>query len=183
MIIGIGGVSRAGKTSLTRILKKELHKKTGEVHLDNYIKDSSHWDFFVTYPIFYLSKIHKTFDMEHPDTIDFDSLYGDIIRSSEKNEMVIAEGFLITYDARIKSLIDLYIHIDLSKKVFIQRRIKDFKKGNLWYANHVWNSFMKYGNSYGDLKHIVINGDRGIDVPTVLSFIASNQNSGLVTSL
>lgn len=183
MIIGIGGVSRAGKTSLCRILKNELHKKTDEIHLDNYIKDSSHWDFFVTYPIFYLSKLHKSFDMEHPDTIDFDSLYEDIIQSREKNEIVIAEGFLITYDARIKNLIDRYIHIDISKKVFIQRRINDFMKGNLWYAHHVWNSFMKYGNNYADLKHIVINGDQEIDKQAVLSFINSNQNSGLITSL
>lgn len=182
MIIGIGGVSRAGKTSLCKILKNELHQKTSVIHLDNYIKASSHWDFFVTYPIFYLSKIHKTFDMEHPDTIDFDSLYQDIIQGCEKNEIVIAEGFLITYDARIKNLIDRYIHIDVSKKVFIQRRTKDFKKGNLWYARHVWNSFMKYGNNYADLKHIVINGDKEIDKQRVLSFINSNQNSGLITS-
>ena len=180
MIIGIGGVSRAGKTLLSQNLKTQLHKKVGEVHLDDYIRSSSHWDFFMRYPFFYLSIFHQSFDMEHPKTIDFDSLYNDIIKSSQENEVVIAEGFLITYDARIKSLIDRYIHIDISKNVFIQRRTHDSRNGSLWYAHHVWRSFMKYGsNNYADLKHIIVNGDKGIDTKAVLQFINSNQNSAL----
>jgi uridine kinase len=90
----------------------------------------------------------------------------------EENEIVIAEGFLITYDARIKSMLDKYIHITLSKNIFTQRRMKDFRS-NLWYANHVWKSFMKRGNNYSDLNHIVINGDREIDMQTVLRFVCS----------
>ena len=171
MIIGVGGVSRSGKSSLSRFLKKELHKKTGEIHLDNYIKDSSHWHFFTRYPVFYLSKIHKVFNMEHPNVIDFNRLYEDILQSSQQNEIVIAEGFLITYDARIKNLFDKYIHIALSKSVFIQRRTRDFKS-NLWYTNHVWNCFMKYGTDYSNLNHIVVNGDNEIDMQSILKFIS-----------
>jgi uridine kinase len=172
MIIGIGGVSRAGKTSLSRYLKDRLHKKAAEIHLDDYIKESSHWDFFSKHPYFYLCKIHKVFNMEHPNTYDFNQLYEDIVKCMEENEIVIAEGFLITYDARIKSMLDKYIHITLSKNIFTQRRMKDFRS-NLWYANHVWKSFMKRGNNYSDLNHIVINGDREIDMQTVLRFVCS----------
>lgn len=170
MIIGIGGISRSGKTSLSRFLKNELHKKTAEIHLDDYIKDSSHWDFFIRYPVFYLSKLHARFNMEHPNTIDFNRLYEDIVRCEEEYEVVIAEGFLITYDSRIKKLIDKYIHIALSKNIFTQRRTKDFKT-NLWYANHVWTNFMKHGTNYEDLNHIILNGDDGIDTQSVLRFI------------
>ncbi|HEY9362753.1 MAG TPA: hypothetical protein VIQ00_05800 [Chitinophagaceae bacterium] len=176
MIIGIGGVSRAGKTSLSGFLKKNLGRKCVEIHLDSYIKDSSHWDFFMKYPIFYLSSIHKMFDMEHPDVIDFNRLYEDIIRSNEENEIVIAEGFLITHDPRIKNLIDCYIHVAVNKEEFIKRRTNDYKKSNSWYANHVWKSFMKYGNNYNGLNYMVVDANNEMDTDSVLAFININQH-------
>lgn len=182
MIIGIGGVSRSGKTSLSRALKAQLRPTTIIVHLDDYIKESRHWDFFTKNPIFYLSKVHKKFDMEHPDTIDFDAFHRDIVRAAEEYDTVIAEGFLIVYDPRIKKLIDKYVHVEVSKSEFIKRRIKDFRHSNLWYAKHVWKSFVKYGNNYAGLKHMVVNGDVEIDVSAVLKFVTINQDSGLITS-
>jgi uridine kinase len=182
MIIGIGGVSRSGKSVLSGFLKKQFGSKCIELHLDNYAKDSSHYDFFTRYPVFYLSKIHKRFNMEHPNIIDFDRLYDDIFRSSQENEIVIAEGFLITYDARIKNLLDKYVHILVSKNTFVQRRLKDFKHSNVWYANHVWDSFMKYGTNYKDLDHIIIDGDNEIDIQTILKFIGIHQNSDPISS-
>lgn len=177
MIIGIGGVSRAGKTTLSSFLKKKLKKRTFEVHLDHYIKDSSHWDFFAKFPAFYLSKLYRKFDMEHPDTIDFNRLYKDIVHYSKEYEVVIAEGFLISYDPRIRNLINKYIHIHMSKEVFLQRRMNDFKRNNEWYANHVWNSFMKYGNNYHDLDYIVVNGDQKVNTDLVLNFLNSSKKS------
>lgn len=176
MIIGIGGVSRAGKTSLSNYLKKKLRKKTYEIHLDHYIKDSSHWDFFAKFPAFYLSVLYRKFDMEHPDTIDFERLYNDILLHRQENEVVIAEGFLITYDQRIRRLLDKYIHIELSKEVFLQRRMNDFKRNNEWYANHVWNSFVKYGNHYHDLNYLVLDGNQYIDKESVLKFVNNNES-------
>jgi uridine kinase len=170
MIIGIGGVSRSGKSVLSRFLKKQLGERTIEIHLDDYPKHPGHWDFFTRYPFFYLCEVHKSFDVEHPIAIDFNRLYNDILECNKDNKVVIVEGFLATYDPRIKKLFDKYIHITLSKNVFTQRRMKDFRC-NLWYANHVWKSFMKHGNNYTDLNHIVVNGDEEIDKQTVLRFI------------
>ena len=183
MIIGIGGISRAGKTSLCKILRKEFRYKTAEVHLDDYIKESSHWDFFMKFPVFYLCKLHKSFNMEHPDTIDFDRMYADIISTSLENDIIIAEGSYVNYDTRIRGVLDCYIHVSLSREVFTQRRMKDFKQTNRWYANHLWNSFMKYGTYYSDLKHMVIDGDTEIDTEAVLKFINISQDSSLVSSL
>jgi uridine kinase len=176
MIIGIGGVSRAGKTTLSNFLKKKLRKKTYEIHLDHYIKESSHWDFFAKFPAFYLSMLYRKFDMEHPETIDFTRLYNDILLHSQENEIIIAEGFLITYDQRIRSLLDKYIHIHLTKEEFMKRRMNDFKRNNEWYANHVWNSFMKFGNNYHDLNHMVLNGNQQVDKEAVLRFLNSSES-------
>lgn len=176
MIIGIGGVSRAGKTTLSNFIKKKLRKKTYVLHLDHYIKESSHWDFFAKYPAFYLSMIYKKFDMEHPETIDFTRLYDDILLHSQENEVVIAEGFLITYDQRIRSILDKYIHIKLTKEEFLKRRMNDFKRNNEWYANHVWNSFMKYGNHYHNLNHIVLDGNQQVDNDAVLRFLQNSES-------
>jgi uridine kinase len=170
MVIGIGGVSRSGKSMLSKFLKKHSNKNTIEIHLDEYPKHPGQWDIFSKYPFFYLCKVHKLFDVEHPIAIDFNQMYYDILAARRENEVVIVEGFLATYDARIKNLFDKYIHITLSKDIFTQRRIQDFRC-NLWYANHVWKSFMKHGNNYSDLNHIVINGDKGIDVQAVLRFV------------
>jgi uridine kinase len=170
MIIGIGGISRAGKTSLSHILKKEFNQKTVIIHFDEYIKESSHWDFYSKFPMFYLCKLHKTFNMEHPNTFDFDRMYADVVHACKENEIVIIEGIYIIYDTRIKNILNRYIHLSLSRNIFTQRRIRDFRC-NAWYANHVWKSFMKYGTNYSDLDHIVVDGDKEIDIQTVLRFV------------
>lgn len=169
MVIGIGGISRAGKTSLSRALNKTCNNSI-VLHLDDYIKETAHWDLFTRYPFFYLSKLHRTFNMEHPNTIDFTRLYKNIIDGTRQHEVVIVEGFLITHDTLIRNLLDKYIHIRLSKNIYMQRRMKDFNS-NKWYANHAWNSYIKYGNHYADLEHMIVDGDKELDVREVINFL------------
>lgn len=171
MIIGIGGISRAGKTNLAKLLKNDFMDSTYIVHLDHYIKDSSHWNFFTRYPVFYLSKLYFRFDMEHPYTIDFDRMIQDILQYKMQYKNVIVEGFLVAHDQRVKKLLNKYIHVQISKNEFMKRRMNDYKKNNTWYAKHVWSSYMKFGNNYQDLNHIVLHADKFLDREGALRFL------------
>lgn len=175
MLIAIGGISRAGKSSLSKILAQSLGKNGMIIHQDHYIKENIHWQLFTRPPWCYLAKLHKKFNMEHPEVIDFEKLYTDIAIAISKCDYVIAEGFAITFDKRIRKMIDAYVHITLSKETFLRRRTNDFKKANTWYAHHVWDVFNKHGNDYADLNHLVVDGEY-VESGTVTEFVTGIRN-------
>ena len=75
MIIGIGGVSRAGKTTLANLLKKRLKGKTISIlNQDEFVKKAG------------LPEINNHIDWEHPDSMDWISLRKKIKAESRKNQ-------------------------------------------------------------------------------------------------
>ena len=66
MVIGIGGVSRAGKTALAKRLAKHFRK-------EGLSTDILHQDEFV-YPDEEIPKVRDKVDWEHPGSIDFERL-------------------------------------------------------------------------------------------------------------
>ena len=139
IVVGIGGISRAGKTSLARLLKKEIEAKDFSVvlfHQDHY-----------TYQTQFIPRIKDRLDWESPFSIDFSRFRNSLIKAKKHVDIVLAEGLFAFYEPSIKELYDLKLFIQIDKKTFLKRKEKDERWGKepLWYIQHIWDSYLKYG--------------------------------------
>lgn len=137
MIIGIGGVSRAGKTTLAFKIREWLGKKQVCIlHQDKYIQ-----------PEHSIPKIKGRIDWEHPYSLDFDKLI-DLVKEMEKKyPVVIVEGLMAFHHPELLKMMDRKIYIRISKDAFLNRKTLDNRWGNEpdWYINHIWESHFIYG--------------------------------------
>ena len=151
MIIGIGGVSRSGKSTLARIICSAFNEKKIEiVSQDNFAFNEN-----------LIPRINNEIDWECPDSIDFNRLREAIKNAGKENDIVIAEGLLIFYEQETNVLFDKKILIHLSEKIFRERKITDKRWGSFpaWYIDHIWNSFLKYGNvDLGSQDYLHLDG-------------------------
>jgi uridine kinase len=115
-VVGIGGVSCSGKTTVTNLLKKLLPADT----------------LFIDFDSFYIptSKLKdKNTDWESPEHFRYEDFLSELDRAKREHDgLIIAEGFLIFYDERARELFDKRIFIDLPEEIIKQRRI-DRKRG------------------------------------------------------
>lgn len=137
MVIGIGGVSRAGKTTLAYKIRQWFGDETVFIlHQDEYIQPESK-----------MPKIQGHIDWEHPGSLDFETLKNLITEKSQKYPIVIVEGLMVFYEKALLDLMDRKIYIEISKDAFLQRKTLDNRWGNEpgWYIEHIWDSHFKYG--------------------------------------
>ncbi len=161
MIIGIGGVSRSGKTSLAVSLKSKL-VDAEILSLDDYPSSRENFTF-----------IKNTVDWEHPSSLDFNRIIEDINLLKNKHEIVIVEGIFIFHHSVLKRLIDKFIFINLEKYVFLSRKKEDGRWGYVpaWYREHIWESHLHYGAKSLDCKIFELDGAEEFDYEQVLDFI------------
>lgn len=164
MIIGIGGVSRAGKTTLAEGLRKSLIKKKKTVDIfcqDDFVKSKTA-----------LSQIEGVPDWERPSTIKWDSLTSKIEKS--KADVIIIEGLFTFYPASIRALLDKKIFIEIGKELFKERKSIDkrWEEEPTWYADHVWKSYVKYGKTKGDdSEYLILDGSIPINTDKLIADI------------
>ena len=139
-IIGITGGSGSGKTFLCeKIIRQYDKNKILIITVDSYYKDLSHISL----------KEREKNNFDHPNAIDFDLLYKDLLkiiesksasipiydykthtRSKEVNiidvkyPLILIEGILSLYDKRIRNIMDDTVFIDISNNTRKKRRIK-----------------------------------------------------------
>lgn len=127
LIIGITGGSGSGKTTVvSEILKHFPQNQVSVVHMDCYYKDTS-----------FLSKEERfKTNFDHPDAVEFDLLYQDMltlksgkaieeptydfITSTRKKEtihitptqVIIVEGILLFTDKRLRDLCNIKVFVD-----------------------------------------------------------------------
>ena len=168
MIIGIGGVSRSGKTSLSILIKKILEKK-GESAIilsqDNYV-----------FPESEIPKIKHRVDWERPESIDFQRFKNDILLKSKEFQHVITEGLFDFYDAEINALFDIRFFIQIHKNTFLKRKSEDKRWGYepKWFIEHIWKSYQKYGRTILDNAEVdvlVLSGEHNFDEQLVVRFL------------
>ena len=166
MIIGIGGVSRAGKTTLANRLKDHFEKQGKSTRVfcqDEYVK-----------PTISLSKVQGVPDWERPSTIKWDKLLKDMQKSGE--EVKIIEGLFSFYPASLRTEYDLKIFVQIAKSTFQERKSKDsrWEEEPDWYAEHVWRSFLKYGQMKGEKdEYIPVSGEKVINLKEIVDLIPS----------
>lgn len=157
MIIGIGGVSRAGKTTLADQLNETLTKKGKTVEVlcqDDFVK-----------PKIALPKVQGQLDWERPGSIKWDVLLSSLKKSTA--EITIVEGLFAFYPADLRSHYHHKIFIEIEKDVFLSRKESDTRWGEEpeWYAEHIWRSYMKYGQKKADGSgYLTIDGSKPFDL-------------------
>jgi nicotinamide/nicotinate riboside kinase len=139
MIIGIGGVSRSGKTTLALEMKASYEAKGHRVvvlHQDDFVQPEDK-----------IPLIHDRIDWECPASMDFERLHAAITEAAQRADYVIAEGILVFYDPKVNALFDERILLEIDRDTFLERRALETRWGvePLWFREYVWESYLKYG--------------------------------------
>jgi nicotinamide/nicotinate riboside kinase len=137
MVIGIGGLSRSGKTTLSYKIREWFGPdKALILHQDTYVKDEK-----------IIPRIKNRIDWEHPKSLDFKELKSLILKNKSKYSVIIVEGLMVFYDAEIYKLFTKKIYIKISETAFLERKKDDNRWGKEpeWYIRHIWQSHFKYG--------------------------------------
>jgi len=165
-LIGIGGVSRSGKTALAERLSAEIRiKKNLSVHI-------IHQDQCVI-PESQLPLINGKADWEHPVSIDWSRLNLLIDQGLQSYDIVIVEGLFAFYDQAIGERMNIKIFLEISKPLFIERKREDLRWGLEpdWYIEHIWEAYLRYGRPTLNSEYVCLNGSREIDVGELLEKI------------
>ena len=139
IIVAIAGGTGSGKTTLANNLISHYNKiKTEYICLDSYYKDHSNMSL----------KERSKINFDHPDSIDFDLFYQQIIKYKNGNsikipsysykrhkrlkkkinvkhaDLLIIEGILILLKKNIRDFFDLSIFLNVGSDLRLKRRIK-----------------------------------------------------------
>ncbi|MGR3812326.1 uridine kinase family protein [Jiulongibacter sp. NS-SX5] len=166
MLIGIGGVSRSGKSTLANLLVTHYRKNGKKAII-------FHQDDFV-FPETQIPKVRGRTDWESPESIDHDLLYELVSEFKDRFEVVIVEGLFAFYDEKLNELFDKRLFVKISKRSFFIRKVADRRWGYVptWFVDHIWKSYLKYGST----KQIIggyqtISGEEEFDMKKALKYL------------
>lgn len=164
MIIGIGGVSMAGKSTLAFQLKKKLLPKKVIIFCqDDFVRPQNE-----------IPKINGKTDWERPESINFDNYIAHLIVASQNYNIVIAEGLFAFHDLVLNNLYDKRLFLSINENLFFKRKGIDDRWGIEpdWYMQNIWNSYLKYGQpNLNETDIISINAAKSIDMDNLLAYL------------
>jgi len=137
MIIGIGGVSRAGKTSLAFKIREWLgDDEVSILHQDEFVHPNQD-----------LPRIKGHIDWEHPKSLNFKALIEKVIAENEQKKYVVVEGLMVFWSEELRNLMDKKIYLEITKQAFLSRKTLDNRWGEEpdWYIEHIWENHFIYG--------------------------------------
>jgi len=139
LVIGITGGSGSGKTTVVKkILERFPANQVAIVHMDSYYKDSSNLSM----------EEREKINFDHPDSIEFDLLYKDLLAlkngqaieqpiydfitctrkketvHTEPRHVIIVEGILLFTDPRLRDLCNIKAFVDAESDERIMRIIQ-----------------------------------------------------------
>lgn len=163
MIIGIGGVSTAGKTTTANKIRKLFSGlQVSIICQDDFVK-----------PVEDIPLVKDWVDWEHPDSVNHEKLLNIIIAETKTNDIVIAEGLMIFYHKAIADLFDKRIFISIDYQTFKQRKNFDNRWGHEpeWYIHHIWTSYQKYGQLPQSYDCLLIDGSTKIEDSDLMKYL------------
>ena len=121
-VVGIGGGSASGKTTISQILTQKLEgTNVKSIHMDSYFKKPE------DRPVSTAPIVGKEYmDDNHPLTMELGRLSKDLSNAvdSEEHDVIIVEGLLTLWDESILKQLDLKLFVDCRADERIVRRIK-----------------------------------------------------------
>jgi nicotinamide/nicotinate riboside kinase len=139
MIIGIGGVSRSGKTVLAKHLATclvENGKQVSVLHQDDLVVDQK-----------LMPKIKGELDWEHPSSIDYQKIISLIAHQKNQYDYLLIEGLFAFANEELNKLYDKGIYLHIDRATFVKRKLEDERWGGEpeWYLDHIWDAHQRYG--------------------------------------
>jgi len=137
-VIGIAGGTGAGKTTVSRLVTRNLDDSVTRIPLDNYYEDLSHLPF----------EERRGVNYDHPSAFEWDLLRDHLETLSEgrsvempqydfevhnrkpervtvePTDVIVVEGILALYDENINEMLDLRLYVETDADVRILRRIR-----------------------------------------------------------
>lgn len=165
-VIGIGGISRSGKSFLAEALCREISRLKGSscriLHQDEFTRAEQN-----------LPVIRGHIDWEIPSSIDFDRLKSEIESHRNKFAFIIVEGLLVFADPDLNQLFNKRLFIDLEKDEFAVRKKEDLRWGPEpdWYIEHIWNAHKHYGQLPIASECLRINGNDAFQMGKITEYI------------
>ncbi|MFY0686031.1 MAG: hypothetical protein JXQ90_02640 [Cyclobacteriaceae bacterium] len=149
MIIGIGGASRSGKSTLAAFIKNFFEKKNEPTIIldqDNFVLPEPK-----------LPQIKGHPDWDHPDGMDWLALNRAIRAAAKQHQHTIIEGIFAFYNPDLAVHYNKMICMSVDQKTFHLRREKETRWGVEpdWYTDHVWQSHLQFSKCPGTA--LVIN--------------------------
>lgn len=175
LVIGIGGVSRSGKTSLAKRIAS-WYADAVVLHQDDFIVPESQIP-----RISCGADVH--IDWEVPESIDFKWLQSAILAALARQQTVVVEGLFAFHAPEISALYDRKIFLHISQATFKKRKAEDLRWGKEpdWYIAHIWNAYLKYGTLPSDLPHVLhLSGEQPISEAQVRTFLQAYKVAPLV---
>ena len=176
VIVGIGGCSRSGKTTLTKELLNQFNNLSFTDTDFTNISSSIHLDRYFNKQKIRKNRIRTNLgnsygNWEFPGALDWDFFYADILdkikeitqkikisSNPQKKGILFIEGFLLfspflTNDNdknNYLNLFDYYIYICLDKSIAKERRMKTTRVPEDYYDYILWPEHIKYCHKYID---------------------------------
>lgn len=156
MLIGIGGVSRSGKTKFSRKVNKWLRDQGNSVaifHQDDFVKPEKD-----------IPLIRDHIDWEVPESMDWDRWNETIQQAQLTHNCVIAEGLFAFWERDSSLTFDKKILVEVSEEIFLARKREDLRWGREpeWFIQHIWDSYQIYGKP-SPFDGLLISGERRVD--------------------
>jgi len=166
MVIGIGGCSWSGKTTLAGELAWFFRTK-------NLKSIVLHQDYYVN-PLKNIPKIGDETDWESPDSIDFELLKKALDFHKSLFDVVILEGILAFFDSDLNQSYDYTFFVEISESTFRQRKATDTRWGEIptWYIDHIWQSYLTHNQPPADLTNLTrVSGEQPYDMPQICAIL------------
>ena len=166
MIIGIGGVSRSGKSSLANWLTENLVSSGKQVrvfHQDDFVFAES-----------LIPQIKNRVDWEHPASIDFNAFFSALEKSNKEADVVIGEGLMTFYDKETNALFDKRLFVEIDRETFLDRKAQDDRWGYEppWYIEHIWTSYLTFGKlPSAGVEALILNGTEKWEEQPIWNYI------------
>lgn len=169
MIIGIGGISRAGKSFLADAIGQLYSKKGKSVR----ILEQDHYVF----PVDQIPRIRDHVDWEVPASIDWPRLLGDCEAAAREVDLLVVEGLLLYSHEGLRAAIDYLIHITLDYETFLTRKRQDLRWGREpeWYIRYIWEAHQEHGQPHRK-PDLVLDGAVGFDLKRVEEVLLSAES-------
>jgi nicotinamide/nicotinate riboside kinase len=167
LLIGIGGVSRSGKSSLALLLREHFKSNTvAIVNQDEYIHSA-----------FQMPWVENELDWEDPESLDFQRMYYEIGWLEKNVEILIVEGLFAFYYPELNKRYDKKLMVEISYKCFYQRKQRDQRWGAIpdWYIKHIWDSYMKYGLPDQLDEVLVLNGEEEYELDPIVDYLIERE--------
>lgn len=169
MIIGIGGISRAGKTVLSSKICEAFPGNSKLVlHQDDFIRAG-----------YEMKQIGSQPDWEDPHSIDFPRLQHELNWAGYHLDLIIVEGLFAFFWEPINQLYDKKILIEVDFDTFLARKKADMRWGKTedWYIRHIWESYQQKGVPVNDSDFLILDGNNPIDLKPVMSYVFGETGS------